>query len=209
MLAAALLIQRVPEKNGTSTALVALAATFALTLSPEVRLWQWEPTGSIPIDTFARGVGDAREEHWRTSLANIREGEWPIREPRSEQGRLERLLGRKFGVGSAMGFRPFVGGPGVYYLDKAALADPLMSRIPFRKSMVEYWRAGHYRRKVPPGYEAAVLGTGDEIKNRVIREYYKNLRVVIRDPVWSWHRLWLILKMNFGSYGSQLRDLDY
>lgn len=109
-------------------------------------------------------------------------------------------------------------GPGVYLLDECALADPLMARLPAAYN--QFWRPGHFRRIVPPGYRNSMEQAENRLDEPRLREYYEALSLIIRSTdFFSPARVKAIVKMNVGGYdglidydtyryGGPIRSLD-
>lgn len=109
-------------------------------------------------------------------------------------------------------------GPGVYLLDECALADPLMARLPAAYN--QFWRPGHYRRIVPPGYRKSMEDAVNLLEEPRLREYYEALSLIIRSrSLFSLDRVRAIITMNTGGYdglidydayryGAPIRSLD-
>lgn len=81
-------------------------------------------------------------------------------------------------------------------LDRFALGDPLLARLPAEKD----WRIGHFSRRIPEGY-AETLQTGENLlRDENLRAYYDRLSVLTKGPLWSWGRWMEILRFNLGGY---------
>ncbi|MGO8992627.1 MAG: hypothetical protein ACLQVI_04820, partial [Polyangiaceae bacterium] len=94
-----------------------------------------------------------------------------------------------------VGFFGYFAGPDVYVLDRFALADALLARLPFEQT--RDWRVGHYARRRPAGYDPSVLGDSKIVDPRV-REYNHVLQLITRAPVWSSARWRAIARMQLG-----------
>jgi len=98
---------------------------------------------------------------------------------------------------SLIGFTGFAAGPRIHLVDPAALTDPLLARIPFSKPN---WRIGHFYRDVPKGYLETLRTGENQIESPCLRQYYDQLSLVLRGPIFSFRRFKAILALNFGSY---------
>ena len=87
-------------------------------------------------------------------------------------------------------------------IDKYALADPLLARLPPKTFMM----AGHFKRRVPKGYKHARLTDSLERMDPELAQYYRPLRSIIRDPLFSWDRIQEIFAFNLGRYDHHLDD---
>lgn len=81
-------------------------------------------------------------------------------------------------------------------IDKFALADSLLARIPAPPNQ----RIAHNERGIPAGY-IKTLETGENvIENESLHEYYDKLSLIISGKIFEKERLIMIFKMNTGSY---------
>jgi len=95
-----------------------------------------------------------------------------------------------------VGFLGFSAGPELIIIDRMALTDPLLSRLPTADP--ERWRIGHFERELPRGYVETVGAAENHLFDASLREYYDRLRVVTQGPLWSWRRLEAIRDLNTG-----------
>ncbi|MBY0407767.1 MAG: hypothetical protein K2Q01_08740, partial [Rickettsiales bacterium] len=92
----------------------------------------------------------------------------------------------------------FYVGPNFVVIDRNALSDPLLARLPIPN--VKQWRIGHFTRGVPRGYLHA-RRTGDTSQMREgLKEYYEALRLVTSAPLWDSARLRAILAFQRDAY---------
>jgi arabinofuranosyltransferase len=94
-----------------------------------------------------------------------------------------------------VGFFGYFAGPDVYVLDRFALGDPLLARLPFEPG--EGFRVGHYERKIPAGYARSVV-RDNEIEDPAVHDFDDALRLVTRGPLWSASRWRSLVRMNLG-----------
>ena len=107
---------------------------------------------------------------------------------------------------AAIGIGGFAAGPGLKVIDKHGLGDPLMARL--APMPAETYLPGHYRRKVPDGYNQA-RATGDLTgMHPALAEYYGHLRTVISGPLGSSERLTTIVRFHLGSYDDLLAEYE-
>jgi arabinofuranosyltransferase len=83
-------------------------------------------------------------------------------------------------------------GPGYHIIDKLALADPLLARLP----SYQRWRVGHYERPVPDGYLASVITDTNRIRDPRVRALYDVIREVTRGPLFSLARWRAVIELN-------------
>jgi len=101
-----------------------------------------------------------------------------------------------------LGISGFRAGPNVHVIDRNALADPLMSRMPLQDP--SHWRIGHFRHIIPDGY-LETLRTGESrIADPNIASYYGKLSFVVRGQLWDPRRLTEIWNLNTGKYENLL-----
>ena len=99
-------------------------------------------------------------------------------------------------VASNIGYFGYWAGTDKIIVDRYALADPFLARLPAQFPS----RIGHFRRLVPAGY-VATLETGQlHIQDPDLRAYYRQLALVTQGPLWSWERLKAIFCLNVGCY---------
>lgn len=115
------------------------------------------------------------------------------------------IVGGAFG-GYAIGFAGFAVGPEKHIVDIVALSDPLLSKLPpYRPDDTKEWVSGHFPRHIPEGYLES-LETGDNlVQDLRIREYYDQVLIITRSPIFSWKRMSVIAKMNLGKFDHLLR----
>jgi len=68
------------------------------------------------------------------------------------------------------------------------------------------WRAGHYRRDVPPGYADTLRGGLNVIQDPGLAAFYEPLRLVTRGPLADRRRLVDIWRLNTGYYDRLLPE---
>ena len=101
-----------------------------------------------------------------------------------------------------IGFAGLAAGPEVILVDRFALADPFLARLPLAPHT--HWRIAHLPRKIPPGYLfARRTGSLDEMEPQ-LREYYAKLSLLVSGPLLSWERLRAIAGFNLGCYDTLL-----
>jgi hypothetical protein len=91
-------------------------------------------------------------------------------------------------------------------VDPYALGDPLLSKLSVRKP--EHWRVGHYLRGIPQGYIRSLQDDDDELADPKLHHIYSVVRILTRDPIWSFSRFKEIAKMNLGLYDAEIRSVD-
>ena len=100
--------------------------------------------------------------------------------------------------GPAIGYFGFAAGPQKHIIDRCALSDPLLARLPGYRG--ETWKSGHFQRPLPAGYLESVQTGENRIENPALHEYYSRLRNITQGNLFDWNRLADIVKMNAGRY---------
>ena len=114
----------------------------------------------------------------------------------ADEGRLFKLYKLKFQIRSNIGMIGYLGGPDLYILDKLALADPLLARLPI--SNVEKWSIGHFKRDIPFGYIETLKKDNNSLVDKDLAVYYNKLCLLIRGNLFSQERFKEIFKFLFG-----------
>ncbi len=97
-----------------------------------------------------------------------------------------------------LGVSAYQAGPNVYVIDKNALADSLMARLPIEN--VEQWRIGHFPHLMPSGYFETLSSESNLIEDEYLAQYYDILSLIIRGDLFDWNRMVAIWNMNTGKY---------
>lgn len=109
----------------------------------------------------------------------------------------------------AIGRHGYEAGPSTYVLDRMALVDPLMARLPVKTE----WRIGHFWRMVPDGYEGTVVTRENRIVDENLKIYYDKLNLIISGEILDQQRLSEIWNINLGRYDylldAYLSNLDF
>ena len=96
-----------------------------------------------------------------------------------------------------VGFFGFHAGPRIHVVDSNALGDPLLARLPARP---QHWRIGHFSRMLPQGYMQTLETGTNHIANPSLAEFYDQLVLITRGPLWAPRRWAAIWRMNLGRY---------
>lgn len=145
----------------------------------------------------AHGIGDERAYRLtETDLPSVLRngGRLPAELRRTGQSlrRQQRAAGVPLlAAAKQVGIIGFYAGPHVRVLDRVALGDPLLARLPTQDAL--HWRIGHFVRRVPDGYEETLSEGVIRLRDPNLAEYYRRLCLVTRAPVWSperWREIW-------------------
>ena len=90
---------------------------------------------------------------------------------------------------SNVGLFGYYAGPGVYVIDRNALTDPFLARLPPKPG----WRVGHYERAVPAEYEASRRADRNLIADPDLRLLYDDIERLTRADIWSRER-WGVIR---------------
>jgi arabinofuranosyltransferase len=97
-----------------------------------------------------------------------------------------------------VGMNPYYAGARAIIIDENALADPLLARLPALTS--NFFYVGHFKRKIPDGYEHALVTNSLDKMDRDLAQYYEKIRLLTRGDLWDSERLMTILRFNTGHY---------
>jgi len=106
----------------------------------------------------------------------------------------------KVTVQGSIGFFGLYAGPEKFLVDRNALSDPLLARLPVSPRLYFEFFAGHYFRDLPEGYLESVDQDKNLLTDPLLRDYYAHLRNVTRGPLMSLSRFRDILLLNVGRY---------
>jgi hypothetical protein len=98
----------------------------------------------------------------------------------------------------SVGFSGFYAGPHAHIIDRYALADPLLSRLPATTGLV--WRQGHFIRSLPRGYVETIWTGKNRIVSPDLTKLYNAIAMVTRADLFSTERLLESLALSFGMY---------
>jgi arabinofuranosyltransferase len=131
--------------------------------------------------------------------------EWPQHEWVTD-GKEARLAGPAAYFKGPIGFFGFFAGPEVHIVDKYALADPLLARLPPAIELDLYWRVGHFKRRLPDGYLETAQTGQNRITEKNVAAYYDKLALVTRGPLFDSQRWAEIWRLNTNQYAHLLAD---
>ncbi len=203
LICAVMLLSQIDFERLASTSLIFIfACVLVLGLTGKNNTFQINELGAIdsgPIHVGENGILDERMLYYGgTGLLNVKRNQpppyfyWGIDGERVRTQQLDVV--DQYGVG----LFGFYAGPLVFVLDRLAVADPLLARLPAMRAVD--WRIGHMMRKVPGGYVDSLKLKGNRIQDEKLAEYYEKLLVITRGALFSPQRLVEIWKMNTGQY---------
>jgi arabinofuranosyltransferase len=86
-------------------------------------------------------------------------------------------------VGINVGILGYAVGPDVHIVDKLALTDPMLARLPIPDP--EHFRVGHFERLIPHGYLRAVQRGPQRLEDPDLRQVYIALHEVVTGKLFS------------------------
>jgi arabinofuranosyltransferase len=99
---------------------------------------------------------------------------------------------------NSIGVYGFYAGPNVHIIDRWALTDPLLARIPPQRQVK--WVIGHLSRVIPKGYVTAIYTGHPHLDDPNLSIYYEKLALITRGALFDPQRWLEIARMNLGFY---------
>lgn len=116
------------------------------------------------------------------------------------EGTSFRNSSEKVTVQGSIGFYGLYAGPEKFLVDRNALSDPLLARLPVSPQLYFEFYAGHYFRDLPAGYLESIARNENLLQDPMLHDYYDRLRNVTRGPIFSLSRFRDIAALNVGRY---------
>jgi arabinofuranosyltransferase len=184
-----------------STALVAALILGFLAHSPTQINTPKSPDNAIGSD----GIADERAFYFNDSGLLKVDRHAPII-PNHPWARDGLALKAKGGVSveDSIGYLGYFAGPGVHIIDRYALADPLLARLPIPDP--KDWRIGHFIREIPAGYVETLETGTNQLADPDLAEYYARLKLITTGKLLDRERLTTILAMNLGKYNQLIEN---
>ncbi len=107
--------------------------------------------------------------------------------PWQEQGQAVRQEQPPIALHGNIGFFGFYAGPEVHVLDRNALGDPLLARLPIANP--DDWRIGHLKRDIPEGYIDTLTSGQNQLQEPSLAAYYDRLNRLTRSYLTDPQRL--------------------
>ncbi len=85
-----------------------------------------------------------------------------------------------------MGFLAYFAGPNVHVVDRLALTDPFLARLP--PAVEPRWRPGHLRRELPARYLETLESGANRLQSPELAAAYERVRLLTTGPLWSRER---------------------
>ena len=116
------------------------------------------------------------------------------------QGTSFRNGSEKVSTQGSIGFFGFNAGPAKYVIDRNALSDPLLARLPVSESLYFEFYAGHFFRELPGGYVESRRERKNLIADPLLHDYFDKLLNVTAGPIFTLQRARDVWELNFGRY---------
>ena len=94
----------------------------------------------------------------------------------------------KVTVQGSIGFFGLAAGPTKHIVDRNALSDPLLARLPVSPRLYFEFYVGHYFRDLPEGYLETLESGSNHLTDPVLHQYYDRLKDVLSGPLFSMAR---------------------
>ena len=105
----------------------------------------------------------------------------------------------KVTVQGSIGFYGLSAGPERILVDRNALSDALLARLPVSPRLYFEFYAGHYFRDIPEGYLESLKSGTNQIAEPALHEYFDRLRAITSGPIFTASRFASIWYMNAGT----------
>ena len=116
------------------------------------------------------------------------------------EGTSFRSSEQKVTVQGSIGFYGLYAGPSKFLVDRNALSDPFLARLPVSPRYYFEFYAGHFFRDIPGGYLESVNANRNVVDDPLLHDFYDRVRRVTRGPIFSVDRVRDILALNLGQY---------
>jgi arabinofuranosyltransferase len=198
-LLAVCLLARRPAPRGRPLLAVAviLAAAMLVPRNPVTAAWRY----GMPPDVH--GIVDERGYYHRwTGLTSLlrrdhEEYEWAVEGRKA--GALATARGGGFQAVESAGMYGFEAGPDLYLVDRFALANAFLARLPANRTWFRGgWRIGHFYRDLPDGYYESVGAGRNLVRDPTLRALYDDVQLVTTGPLLSRERWRAIWRLNTG-----------
>lgn len=137
------------------------------------------------------GIADERGFYFRAQglWPMLRDGRGPVPPGRPDTTHHEDPVI----VERTIGARGYEGGPGLHIIDRFALSDALLARLPVRYG--PGWRPGHWDRPVPEGYRATLRSGRQQLRDPAIARCFERVQAVHAGPLFTrarWAAIWTL-----------------
>lgn len=126
----------------------------------------------------------------------------------AQQGRSFREAPERTSVEGSIGMFGLYAGPEKHVVDRNALSDPFLARLPVSPRLYFEFYAGHYFRDLPEGYLESLERDENLVRDARLHDFYDQLRNVTRGAVFRWDRLFDIWALNAGAVRSMYERFE-
>jgi arabinofuranosyltransferase len=187
----------VPRRRPLAAVLVVMAAALLVPRNPLTAAWRYD----MPPDFH--GIVDERGYYhrWTGLVSRLRadhvEYEWVTEGRRA--GAAASARGGGFQAVESAGMYGFHCGPDMYLVDRFALADAFLARLPANRTWFRGgWRIGHFYRDLPEGYYESVGADRNLLRDPALRVLYDDVQKVTTGPLFDGERWGAIWRLNTG-----------
>lgn len=149
-----------------------------------------------------RNQNGVRDEHGHTHKLTSMLAYSPFRDLPDHTWVREGLSFRngpdKVTVQGSIGWYGLAAGPDKYLIDRNALSEPLLARLPVSPRLYFEFYSGHFFRDIPEGYVETVATRENRISDPSIHAYYDRLQPLLQGPLFSSARFKNIWYLNLG-----------
>ena len=199
-LVAAVVVVRVVAERNRSWVLplsgLALAAAIALPLTP------LNSSRDLADTTVSLRVADERAYYFQATSLWIRlsttADKFPIHSW-ADDGRIAARRDQTVTGAANVGFFGYLAGVDKIVIDRYAITDPLLARIPLAR-VDDDWRPGHIKRDMPVGYGRSLQYGTNDLRDVRLRRLYEDVRLATSAPLLARGRAGAIWRLNVGSY---------
>ena len=112
--------------------------------------------------------------------------------------------GPAFHVVESVGIYCYFAGPDLYGVDRFALADAFLARLPANRTAYHgSWRIGHFYRDLPEGYNETVGSGKNMLQDKRLARLYDDVQLVTTGPLFSKARWAAIWRLNTRQWGKR------
>lgn len=150
-----------------------------------------------------RRIHDERATFFQTTgLLNVLRGDGRVHHPWQVEGERLRRIGPAVVATWSLGLLGYHAGPRVHLIDRWALADPLLARLPGQAGRAG---AGHVPRMLPNGYLATLRSGANQIRDPGLARYHDLLVRVTRGPLLDGARWRALIGLLLGRHDALLK----
>jgi arabinofuranosyltransferase len=152
------------------------------------------------------GIVDERRVYYPyTGLLNVLTTGTALTHPWADDARRVVAEGRRVVKSGANGFFGYVIGRDVHVIDRYALGDAFLARLPAEPG----WNPGHVARRIPAGYEDTIATGRNLIAEQGIAALCDRMFLITRGPLFTarrWHAIW---RLHVDGYHGFLAGTSY